>query len=147
MSGRELSNNIMLVHLSLASRGLRRVDELNFPNLHVLDLNDNQLWEVHLSEFRRLSRLERLSVSGNPLASQSGLVRTEACGRTELSQPARPGPQRQPAEGSTSVRVQTSVPLGEVVCVGQPAGDSVFCTRRSHRGDDVGFTRAGSVQR
>ena len=69
MSGRELSNNTMLVHLSLASCGLRRVDELNFPNLHVLDLNDNQLREVHLSEFRRLPRLERLSVSGNPLVT------------------------------------------------------------------------------
>ena len=53
MSGRELSNNTMLVHLSLASCGLRRVDELNFPNLHVLDVKDNQLREVHLSEFRR----------------------------------------------------------------------------------------------
>ena len=69
MSGRELSNNTMLVHLSLASCGLRRVDELNLPNLHVLDLNDNQLREVHLSEFRRLPRLERLSVSRNPLVS------------------------------------------------------------------------------
>ena len=69
MSGRELSNNTMLVHLSLASCGLRRVDELNFPNLHVLHLNDNQLREVHLFEFRRLPRLERLSVSRNPLVS------------------------------------------------------------------------------
>ena len=92
MSGRELSNSTMLVHLSLASCGLRRVDELNLPNLHVLNLNDNQLREVHLSEFRRLPRLERLSVSGNPLVT-------------------------------------------------------VFCRRRSHRGGDVGFTRAGSVPR
>ena len=69
MSGRELSNNTMLVHLSLASCGLRRVDELNLPNLHVLDLSDNQLREVYLSEFRRLPRLERLSVSGNPLVT------------------------------------------------------------------------------
>ena len=59
----------MLVHLSLASCGLRRADELNFPNLHVLDLNDNQLREVHLSEFRRLPHLERLSVSGNALVT------------------------------------------------------------------------------
>ena len=69
MSGLELSNNTMLVHLSLASCGLRRVDEMNLPNLHVLNLNDNQLREVHLSEFRRLPRLERLSVSGNPLVT------------------------------------------------------------------------------
>ena len=69
MSGLELSSNTMLVHLSLASCGLRRVDELNFPNLHVLNLNDNQLREVYLSEFRRLPRLERLSVSGNPLVT------------------------------------------------------------------------------
>ena len=69
MSGRELSNNTMLVHLSLVSCGLRRADELNFPNLHVLDLSNNQLREVYLSEFRRLPRLERLSVSGNPLVT------------------------------------------------------------------------------
>ena len=45
------------------------MDELNLPNLHVLDLNDNQLREVHLSEFRRLPRVERLSVSGIPLVT------------------------------------------------------------------------------
>ena len=69
MSARELSNNTLLVHLSLARCGLTRVGDLNFPNLHVLDLSDNQLVEIHLVEFRRLPNLERLFVSGNPLVT------------------------------------------------------------------------------
>ena len=69
MSALELSNNTLLVHLSLARCGLTRVGDLNFPNLHVLDLSDNQLVEIHLVEFRRLPNLERLFVSGNPLVT------------------------------------------------------------------------------
>ena len=69
MSARELSNNTLLVHLSLARCGLTRVGDLNFPNLHILDLSDNQMVEIHLVEFRRLPNLERLFVSGNPLVT------------------------------------------------------------------------------
>ena len=69
MSARELSNNTLLVHLSLARCGLTRVGDLNFPNLHVLDLNEKKLKEIHLAELRGLPHLERLSVSGNPLVT------------------------------------------------------------------------------
>ena len=74
MSARELSNNTLLVHLSLARCGLTRVGDLNFPNLHVLDLSDNQLVDIHLVEFRRLPNLERLFVSGNPLVTLFSVV-------------------------------------------------------------------------
>ena len=69
MSARELSNNTLLVHLSLARCGLTRVGDLNFPNLHVLDLNEKKLKEIHLAELRGLPHLERLSVSGNALVT------------------------------------------------------------------------------
>ena len=69
LSGPELSNNIMLVYLSLASCGLTHVGELNLPNLRILDLNDNQLGEIHVAELRLLSNLETFSLSGNPLVT------------------------------------------------------------------------------
>nr|KAG5689917.1 hypothetical protein BaRGS_015605 [Batillaria attramentaria] len=69
MTPASLVDNIMLVHLSLARCGLRQLDDLNLPNLLSLDVSDNMLNNISDTTLARLTRLQALYLSGNPMTS------------------------------------------------------------------------------
>ena len=69
MNVHQLSDNHMLIHLSLGKCGINSADNLTFPNLHSLDLSDNLLTEVFCHHFRPMPQLTVLFLAGNPLTS------------------------------------------------------------------------------
>ena len=69
MSMHQFGDNPMLIHLSLATCGIRTVSNFTFNNLHSLDLSDNLLTEVSGHHFSRMSQLTVLFLAGNPLTS------------------------------------------------------------------------------
>ena len=68
MNVRQLRNNYMLMHLSLARCTATAVSNFTFHNLHSLDLSDNLLTEVSGLHFKHLPQLTFLFLAGNPLA-------------------------------------------------------------------------------
>ena len=69
MNMHHLGDNHMLIHLSLASCGVRAVGNLTFHNLNSLDLSDNLLTEVSGRHFGHMPQLAILFLAGNPLTS------------------------------------------------------------------------------
>ena len=65
----DLSNNTMLIHLSLANCSLRYVHHLTFPNLHSLDLSENLITDFSMSQLLGIKNLKTLHLTGNPLQS------------------------------------------------------------------------------
>ena len=64
------ADNPLLVHLSLARCELTQVQDVYLPNLHSLDLSDNQLHVIDVRYVRRLGNLRVLFLARNPLRSQ-----------------------------------------------------------------------------
>ena len=69
MTARHLASNTMLIHLSLAKCSLATMPDVDFPNLHSLDLSDNDIGVVRGSQLSHLPRLRVLFLSNNPMAS------------------------------------------------------------------------------
>ena len=69
MNVHQLSDNQMLIHLSLARCAVGTVSSFTFQNLRSLDLNDNLLTEVSFHHFRYMPHLTCLFLAGNPLTS------------------------------------------------------------------------------
>ena len=69
MNAHQLDGNRMLIHLSLASCGMRSVSNFTFDSLHSLDLSDNKLTEVSVHHFGHMPQLTILFLAGNLLTS------------------------------------------------------------------------------
>ena len=69
MTTHHLANNTMLIHLSLAKCNLVNMPDVYFPNLHSLDLSDNDISIAHSSQLSHLPRLRVLFLSNNPITS------------------------------------------------------------------------------
>ena len=65
----DLSNNTMLIYLSLANCSLRLLHHLSLPNLRSLDLSENLITELSVDQLRGLNNLRMLRLAGNPLQS------------------------------------------------------------------------------
>ena len=65
----QLSENSMLIHLSLGRCGVKHISNFTFHNLHSLDLSDNLLTEVSGYHLRHMPQLTALFLAGNPLSS------------------------------------------------------------------------------
>jgi len=65
----ELSNNSMLIHISLAYCSLQHVDTVALDNLHSLDLSHNLITSFDLSRLGQLPRLRTLVLAANPMTS------------------------------------------------------------------------------
>ena len=70
MSPNEFAANHLLIHLGLARCELKEMEDVRLPNLHSLDLNDNQLHVIDVHDFSDLGNLQVLFLSRNPLSSQ-----------------------------------------------------------------------------
>ena len=71
MKPADFANNIMLVHLGLASCGLTHLSLPTLHNLHSLDLSDNHLRALNSKDLRAVEGLIMLSLSGNALSLQT----------------------------------------------------------------------------
>ena len=69
MTPADLTNSTMLIHLGLARCSLTRLEVLNLPNLHSLDLSDNDIVSIRQEHLSLLPNLYQLSLAGNPLTS------------------------------------------------------------------------------
>ena len=69
MNVHQLSDNHMLIHLSLARCGVTNMTNVTFRNMHSLDLSDNLLTEVSCHHFKLIPWLNVLFLAGNPLTS------------------------------------------------------------------------------
>ena len=69
LSATDLSNNTMLIHLSLANCSLRIVGYLTLSNLRSLDLSANLITEFSVDQLRGLYNLRTLRLASNPLQS------------------------------------------------------------------------------
>ncbi|KAL8619709.1 hypothetical protein ACOMHN_025795 [Nucella lapillus] len=67
LSPQELETNSMLIYLSLAKCGLKDFDNVEFPNLRILDLSNNDLSLLSTTQLTRMIHLQKLSLAGNPL--------------------------------------------------------------------------------
>ena len=65
----DLSNNTMLIYLSLANSSLRLLHRLSLPNLRSLDLSENLITELSVDHLLGLNNLRTLRLAGNPLQS------------------------------------------------------------------------------
>ncbi|XP_025085575.1 G-protein coupled receptor GRL101-like [Pomacea canaliculata] len=66
---RDVSNNTMLVHLSLANCNITSLQAVNLINLRSLDLSDNLIQVINSQFLWNFHKLQSLSLSGNPLVS------------------------------------------------------------------------------
>ena len=66
----DFANNIMLIHLGLASCALTKLSLPSLHNLRSLDISDNHLHVLNGEDLRAMERLRTLSLSGNPLSLQ-----------------------------------------------------------------------------
>ena len=64
-----LTNNRMLVYLSLVRCGLTHVGNVTLPNVRSLDLSNNEIRSVTMGDLNLFPNLRELSAAGNPLAS------------------------------------------------------------------------------
>ena len=62
-----VAHNTMLVHLALSDCGLSSLQDVRLPNLHSLDVSDNQLHRLRPELLAQWERLKMLSLAGNPL--------------------------------------------------------------------------------
>ena len=69
LSPRDLRNNSMLIFLSLAACRVQVMDDFVFPNLHALDLSDNQIADVRVTYLESMPNLQVLFLGGNPVVS------------------------------------------------------------------------------
>ena len=69
MNVHQLGDNHMLIHLSLASCGVRYLKNFTFQNLHSLDLSGNLLTKVSVRHFDPMPQLTVLFLASNPLIS------------------------------------------------------------------------------
>ena len=85
MNVHQLVDNHILIHLSLASCGVRAVTNFTFQNLHSLDLSDNLLTEVSGHHFDTMPQLTVLFLAGNPLTSVFPTGSSTTINRLDLS--------------------------------------------------------------
>ena len=69
LTAAELGHNVMLIHLSLAACGLRRLHNTTLPNLRSLDISQNKLGVISADSLSGMLNLRYLSLSRNPLKS------------------------------------------------------------------------------
>ena len=69
LTAAELGHNVMLIHLSLAGCGLRRLHNTTLPNLRSLDISQNKLGVISADSLSGMLNLRYLSLSRNPLKS------------------------------------------------------------------------------
>ena len=69
MSLDDFFDNHLLIHLSLAGCQMTQIQDVYLPNLHSLDLSDNQLSVIDVRHFSRLGNLHVLFLVRNPLTS------------------------------------------------------------------------------
>ena len=81
MNMRQLGDNRMLTHLSLARCRMRIMSGFTFENLHSLDLSDNMLTEVAVHHFEHMPQLTVLFLTSNLLTSVFPVLSTSG---TEL---------------------------------------------------------------
>nr|KAG5696554.1 hypothetical protein BaRGS_030422 [Batillaria attramentaria] len=67
MTPGDLWNNTMLVHVGLSLCGISHLDHFYLPNLRSLDLSDNRLTSFNDDHMVMLSKLQELSLAGNPI--------------------------------------------------------------------------------
>ena len=67
MTPSDASENIMLIHLGLASCGLQQLNLPTLDNLQSLDLSDNHLGFITTSQLQPVRQLKSLVLAGNPL--------------------------------------------------------------------------------
>ncbi|KAK7087894.1 hypothetical protein V1264_021886 [Littorina saxatilis] len=69
MTMNDVSTNVYLTWLRLASCGILELPVMDLPNLRMLDLSDNQLTTLGIDVFLSLTNLVILRLAGNPLLS------------------------------------------------------------------------------
>ena len=69
LTAAELGHNVMLIHLSLAGCGLRRLHNTTLPNLRSLDISQNKIGVISADSLSGMLNLRYLSLSRNPLKS------------------------------------------------------------------------------
>nr|KAG5685356.1 hypothetical protein BaRGS_005428 [Batillaria attramentaria] len=79
MTPGHVTENLMLVHLSLARSDLTHLHNLTLPNLRSLDLSDNRLHVVGGEELSGVHNLQVLILSGHQTTIYR-LLRTGHCG-------------------------------------------------------------------
>nr|KAG5685916.1 hypothetical protein BaRGS_025982 [Batillaria attramentaria] len=65
----DVTNNMMMVHLSLAKCGLTYLHSVSLPNLISLNLSDNLITTLTADQMNLLPNLKVLTLAGNPLTS------------------------------------------------------------------------------
>ncbi|KAK7092030.1 hypothetical protein V1264_009639 [Littorina saxatilis] len=69
MTMNDVSSNVYLIWLRLASCGIVELQVMDLRNLRMLDLSDNQLTTLRMDAFLNLTNLAVLCLAGNPLLS------------------------------------------------------------------------------
>ena len=80
---RNVTHNAMLVHLSLATNGIKELDGVRLFNLRSLDLSDNLIRDVSQRQLSFWPQLLDLSLAGNPLMN-SFFMRTSLPSMAQL---------------------------------------------------------------
>ena len=65
----DLSSNIMLVYLSLARCGIPSMNNFTFPNLHTLDVRQNNIEKISAKHLVSMPFLKQLFLATNPVQS------------------------------------------------------------------------------
>ena len=63
----DVTHNVMLVHLGLATNGIKELEDVRLFNLRSLDLSDNLIHDVSNRQLSSWPQLRDLSLAGNPL--------------------------------------------------------------------------------
>ncbi|KAL8597276.1 hypothetical protein ACOMHN_051587 [Nucella lapillus] len=74
MNPEDFYNNTKLIHLSVKRCGISMLKDLNFPNLHSLDLSFNNIEKLHRDQFLLLNNLISLSLAYNMFLSLDSLL-------------------------------------------------------------------------